>query len=151
MLKRGNVTVSVQPRRARAQLVFRVAQLIDCGTGRPKVTLECVAYGGPGRMEDALDIDFEVPDNLAHVDLLYTRVGDARRLLPYQRIENLYESAQIKEIVADVVRPGDVIVMEREPDHKTHNIVASSKAKCRIYRVMQKSALNNKGQNKHAL
>ena len=151
MLQTKNVTVSVQPMRARSRLVFQVMHVIDVGTRRPKVTLECVAYGGPGSMENMFDVDFDVPDWVAGLDLVYARTRRAKRLLPYQRIENLYESAQIEEIVTDVIRPGDLIVMQKDMQQKTSYAMASNQAKYRVYRLV-KPTLNNQGRsNKHAL
>ena len=154
MLKTNTVTVRVEPRTARSRLVFRVAQVIDTGFGRPKITIECVAHTAqPGAQnQDAhiYDVDFELPDTLAHLDLLYTKARDAKRLLPHQRIDNLHESAQVEEIVPDVVRPGDLIVMERDVAKSRGSSAASARSKSRVFRVMDKAQMQM-GKSKNAL
>lgn len=158
MLKTNNVTVSVKPMRAKSRLVFQVVHVIDVGRAmRPKVTLDCIAYGGAGTMESVYDVDFDVPDWVEGLDLVYMKTKSAKRLLPYQRIENLYESAQIKEIVTDVIRPGDLIVMEKEAQKLTRQkplyAMANGRAQYRVYRLVKvkKTVSKQDKNNQHAL
>lgn len=157
MLQTHNVTVSVKPMRAKSRLVFRVVHVVDVGPKvRPKVTLDCIAYGGPGCMESVYDVDFDVPDWIEGLDLIYMKTDKAKRLLPYQRIEHLYESAQIEEIVTDVVRPGDLIVMQKDAEKRDGRsnayAMATSRAKLRVYRLVKSKAKKKQDQsNQNAL
>ncbi len=114
-LKTKTVTVRVAPKKQPKGVVFRVGNMIDLGIGRQTVMLEHVDYPELLHKKTA-NGDVQIPFRMGSLDFVYTSPKKPAMRNVKKLISTLYDKEQVKEIVADVLSPGDLLVFKQDEE-----------------------------------
>ena len=113
-LKTCSVTVRVQPKQQSTGVIFRVGNMIDMGRGsRRLVMLDHVDYPKIYNIRQGGG-DVAIPFRMGDFNFMYTSLRKPEIRNINSLLGALYKGGEVKQIVPDVLTPGDLLVFKQE-------------------------------------